>query len=179
MRDQPITLSPQQFELAVKGILDASGKELISYSSSYLEKISGTDGDYIIDVVAKFNALGAEFLVLVECKHHKRKVERQDVQVLLAKLQSTGAQKGMLFSNSGFQAGAIEFADIHGIALVQLADGNTSWSTRSMTPPTCRPAWAGSFEFCGWWHHGRSLSVMSEDNNNYTRIALGLDPDEA
>ena len=177
--DEPISLSPQAFELAVKGILDASGKELVSYSSSHLEKVEGTDGDYIIDVVARFVALEAEFLVLIECKHHRRKIERHDVQALFAKMQSTGAQKGMLFSTSGYQSGAIEFAGAHGIALVQLADGNTSWAARSASPLATRPDWAGTFEYCGWWHHGNNFSVMSEDINSYTRMALGLDPETA
>ena len=175
--DQPIDLSPKAFELAVKGILDSAAAGLVSYSSSHLKSINGTDGDYVIDVTARFEALGAAFLVLVECKHHKRKVERQDVQALHAKLQSTGAQKGMLFSTSGFQSGAIEYADVHGIALVQLADGNTTWSTRSATPLPHRPDWAGTFEYCGWWHHHSKICVMSEDENRYTRKALGLDQD--
>lgn len=177
--NDPITLTPKAYELAVKGILDASGCELVGYSSSHLEEIQGTDGDYIIDVVARFSALGADFLVLVECKHHKRKVERQDVQALHAKIQSTGAHKGMLFSTAGFQSGAITYADVHGISLVQLADGNTSWFTRSETPLTERPDWAGAFEYCGWWHNCNQFLVMSEDMNKYTRIALGLDAREA
>ncbi|WP_257311285.1 restriction endonuclease [Geothrix fuzhouensis] len=172
--DQPISLSPLDFELAVKGILDATGEPLISYTSTHQEKVGGPDGDYVIDVVARFSALNAEFVVLVECKHHKRKVERQDVQVLLSKLQSLGAHKGMLFSTAGFQAGAIEFAKSHGIALVQLADGNTSWFVRSEAPLPTRPDWAGTFKYAGWWHHDGQIGLMSEDFNRFTRQALGL-----
>ncbi|MBL0243278.1 MAG: restriction endonuclease, partial [Rhodoferax sp.] len=84
----PIEISPAEFELAVKGILDAASESLVSYQSKHLDALSAADGDYIIDVTATFKALGAEFCVLVECKHHKRKVERQDVQVLHAKLLS-------------------------------------------------------------------------------------------
>jgi hypothetical protein len=40
--------------------------------------------------------------------------------VLEQKLQSTGSQKGMIFSTSPFQSGAIEFATAHGIALVHV-----------------------------------------------------------
>jgi restriction system protein len=177
--DQPIYPSPEAFEKAVKSILDAAGAGLVSYSSSHLESVAGSDGQYEIDVTARFEALGASFLVLVECKHHKRKVERQDVQALYAKVQSTGAQKGMLFSSAGFQSGAIEYADIHGIALIQLADGNTSWFTRSATPLNTRPDWAGTFEYCGWWQRGNRFSIMSEDENRFTRMALGIDSPDA
>jgi len=73
----------------------------------------------VIDVTARFSALGASFLVLPECKHERRKVERQAVQVLHAKMVSKGAQKGMLFSVAGFQTGSIEYATVH--ELVQLS----------------------------------------------------------
>ncbi len=40
---------------------------------------SGTDGQYRLDVTVRFDQLGAEFLVLAECKDH---VRPEDVQVL-------------------------------------------------------------------------------------------------
>ena len=177
--EDPITLSPKEFELAVKGILDAAAGPLIRYESKHLEPLQGTDGEYAIDVTARFEALGADFLVLVECKQHKRKVERGDVQVLHSKVQSVGAQKGMLFSTAGFQAGAVAYADTHGIALVQIANGSSMWMTKSMGPPTPPPPWVRLPTFVGWWHHGSSIAVMSDDDPKYTLEALGLRGHEA
>ena len=171
---QTVALTPKEYELEVKKILDASGVSLTEYESTHLEPISVCDGEYIIDVVARFSALGASFLVLVECKHHKRRVERQDVQVLHSKVQSLGAHKGMLFSVTGFQSGAIDFAASHGIALVQLASGETSWFTRSATSPAKPPPWAEIPQCIGWWYQGNSRSIMSEDYGEFTRKALGL-----
>jgi restriction system protein len=113
--------------------------------------------------------------VLIECKHEQRKVERQAVQVLHAKMVSTGAQKGMLFSVAGFQAGAIEYATVHGIALVQMAKGSSTWFTRSFGAVAPRPAWADYPEYVGWWCHGNSMSVLSSAEGRFTRCALGVD----
>jgi len=88
--------------------------------------VKGVDGSYVIDVTARFSAMGASFLVLIECKHERRKVERQAVQVLHAKMVSTWAQKGMLFSVAGFQSGAVEYATVHGIAR-HCTDSNGRW----------------------------------------------------
>ena len=176
--EQPIAVTPQEYELAVKKILDSSGISLIAYESAHLETVPGTDGDYVIDVVARFTALNAEFVVLVECKHHKRKVERQDVQVLHSKLQSVGAQKAMLFSVSGFQEGALEYGEVHGIALVQFANGSTCWFTKSVGPPSPPPPWANIPKYIGWWHHGNHVSLLSESDGEYTRQALDLQPNE-
>ncbi len=174
-KGRPISLNPREYELAVKEILDAAGEELRSFQSKHLETVVGPDGEYAIDVVARFSALGADFVVLVECKHEKRKVERQDVQVLLDKVQSAGAHKGMMFSVSGFQSGAVEYATVHGIALVQLADGATCWFTRGASAPTPPPEWAGIPKYVGWWCHGKYVTVISKRDSGYTRKALGLD----
>ncbi len=168
------TLTPFEYELAVKAILDADGLSLQRYASGHLQPVSGVDGEYIIDVVATFDALGAAFVVLVECKHEKRKVERQDVQVLKSKLESTGAHKGMLFSISGFQRGAVEYADVHGIALVQLVDGFSTWHTRSIGLDSPPPTWQKLPRYVGWWHHGSHRAVLSAYDSKYTQRALDL-----
>jgi len=176
--DDRIKLTPQEYELVVKSILDGSGVLLQTYESGHLQRVAGADGEYVIDVTARFSALGADFLVLVECKHEKRKTERHDVQVLLSKVQSVGAHKGMLFSVAGFQEGAIQYADAHGIALVQLADGKTSWFTKSLGPPSPPPPYVNIPKYIGWWCHGNSMSLMSEEIGEYTRQALGIGPNE-
>lgn len=136
--------------------------------------MKGVDGRYVIDVTARFSAMGASFFVSIECKHERRKVERQTVQVLLAKIVSTGAQKGMLFSVAGFQSGAIEYATVHGIALIQMTDGNSTWFTRSFGPSTPLPVSIDGPRYVGWWCCGNELSVVSADEGRYTRRAFGI-----
>jgi len=174
----PITLSPKEFEEAVKEILDGAGVTLKDYKSEHLPSLTGVDGDYVIDVAITFSALGGDFLVLVECKHEKRRTERQDVQILHSKLQSLGAQKGMLFSTAGFQEGAVQFAELHGIALIQIAHGETTYVSRSFGPPGPAQEWAEIPKYVGWWRHGKYLTVLSPKSGAYTRNALGIAMDE-
>ncbi|WP_091875744.1 restriction endonuclease [Massilia yuzhufengensis] len=176
---EPVALTPTQYELAVKGILDGSGVLLEEFTSNHLDAVKGVDGSYVIDVTARFTALGASFLVLIECKHERRKVERQAVQVLHAKMRSTGAQKGMLFSVAGFQSGAVEYATVHGIALIQMADESSTWFTRSFGPSTPPPGAVDNAQYVGWWCRGNEFSVVSADEGKYTRRALGIDTPEA
>lgn len=167
-------ISPADFELLVKGILDKASESLVEYTSCHQARINGSDGEYVIDVLARFSALGAEFKVIVECKRTGRSVERQDVQVLHAKVSSLGAHKGMLFSTSGFQSGAVEYAEAHGIALVEVATGESNWHTRSAGPPTPPPPWVPISKYIGWLRAGNSMSLMSELHGEYARKFLGL-----
>ena len=172
--DQPASLTPREYELLVKGIIDAAASGLVDYRSEHLAPLKGSDGEYVTDVVATFSALGAKFVVVVECKHHTRKVERQDVQVLHSKLQSLAANKAMLFSVSGFQSGAVEYAEAHGIALVEVATGISNWHTRSAGLPTPPPTWVKIPPHIGWLLSIDRRSLLSEDHSEYTRAFLGL-----
>ncbi|MCW5650446.1 MAG: restriction endonuclease [Ramlibacter sp.] len=172
----PVQLSPEQFELEVKAILDGLGLGLSEYQSLHREVIGGPDGDYEIDVTVRFSALGANFLVLVECKHHKNPVKREVIQSLYAKLLSVGAQKGVVFSTSGFQSGALEFAKAHGIATVQVTEGRTSWFTKSIDGPSEPPPWANIEPIIGWLIDGTSHSIVSPQHLEYLRSVLTNDP---
>jgi restriction system protein len=135
-----------QFELEVKKFLESTSGKLEEFQTEHREYIEGPDGTYEIDITARFRVFGAKFLVLVECKHHKNRISRDYVQVLHAKLVSLGAQKAMMFSTSGFNEGAANYALQHGIALVQLASGETLYFTKSgnRTPlPDSLPAYVG------------------------------------
>lgn len=151
----PVTLTPAEFEQFVASALAKQGVGLHDFKVQHLESIKGSDGEYIMDVTARFEALGANFLVLVECKNLKRPVERDVVQVLVDKVRSIGAQKGMLFATAGFQRGALEYARVHGIALVHVADGRTSYETRSAVPTRSFPPWVP--RHVGW------ISQIAED----------------
>jgi restriction system protein len=135
-----------QFELEVKRFLESTSGKLEEFQTEHREAVHGQDGTYEIDITARFRVFGAKFLVLVECKHHKNRIMRDYVQVLHAKQVSLGAQKAMLFSTSGFNEGAVNYALQHGIALVQLASGETLYFTKSgnRTPlPNSLPAYVG------------------------------------
>ncbi len=138
----PLTLSPSEFEVLVQKHLETAGGLLSDFQVTLLEEVPGEAGDYTIDVVARFTALGgAEFLVLIECKRHKNSIKRELVQVLHDKMQDTHAQKGMMFSTAPYQDGALQYAKTRRIALVELREGGSSWHTKDFGSETLPPPW--------------------------------------
>lgn len=125
-------VSPAQLEKIVVRFLRSLGEPLASFSVEHLGKVAGPDGEFILDGVARFSALGADFTVLVECKHHRRRVERGLVQHLSDKVHSVRAQKGIMFSTGGYQDGAIEYAKARSVALVHLTPGGPISESRSL-----------------------------------------------
>jgi restriction system protein len=155
--DEPISLAPKRFEEEVEKLIRGLGVNLQEFKTQRLEVLEGSDGEYEIDVTARFEALGASFLVLVECKHHKNAIKRDVVQVLYDRIRAVGAQKGMIFSTVRFQKGTVSYALKHGIALVQVADGRTCYLTKSFGPPPPLPPWVPPY--VGW------MVSISEDGN--------------
>jgi restriction system protein len=165
-------ISAEQFELLVKETLQSSGKGLSSFKTRHREKLQGVDGTYEIDVTARFRAMGADFIVLIECKHHRSAIKRSDVQVLHDRLQSTGAQKAMIFSTAGFQKGALDYAMTHNIALVRIAEGRTSYETRSLSLTREPPPWKNISPYVAWRiksteGSGIQVTLLSRDYPEY------------
>lgn len=154
----PISLSPEEFECEVKRLLTISGTDLSDFRTAHRERLNGADGTYEIDVTVRFSALGANFVVLVECKNQQYPVKREAVQILRDRLQSVGAHKGIMFATTTFQKGAIEYAEKHGIALVRLTEWNESWVAFSDTQDSASHRGAG---YTGWlvrgWEEGDCL----------------------
>ena len=65
---------------------------------------------------------------------YKNKVNREKVAVLHRKLDSIGAQKGIMISTGGYQSGAIEYAKEHGIALIIVKDYHFEFLSHSSDP---------------------------------------------
>ena len=123
-RELPIRISPVEFEHFCLETLKAYAAEeaLQDFEIMHNQKIETPDSTYQIDVLAEYTALGCKNTVIVECKKYSRSIERSVVAELYAKLQSIGAQKGILISTSGFQSDAVKYANVHGIALWQICD---------------------------------------------------------
>lgn len=160
----PLSLSAQEFELEIRRILEEEGVRPRDFSVDHLEKIPGAEGDYIIDVTARFEALGVDFLVLIECKRQTRPIERFIVQVLADKMRSVGAQKGIIFATADFRSGAIAYAQKHGIALVHVKDGKFAYQTKANSPIAHYPAWIPKI---------LTSLVTLTDEGNMTYSALG------
>jgi len=129
--------SPADFERFVADLFRVAEPQVKSFSVVEHDVTLTPDGKYDLDTTIRFELLGAHFLVLVEAKMHKNPIKRDLVQILHQKIQSIGAHKGILVSTSRFQAGAVQYALSHGIALVKVTEGRFIYETRSRedSPP--------------------------------------------
>jgi len=102
--------------------------------------------------------------VLIECKRYNRPVEREVILSLNSKLHDVGAHKAMIFSTSGFQKGALEYAAAHGIATITFIDGKSTYETRAMnSQPVEPPPWIYFPKYSG-------LFLNYQDNRLYTSL---------
>lgn len=127
------SITPTEFEKYCLEILAgfAEEEQLCNFKITHNVRIPVEDGTYQIDVYAVFTAMGVEFKVLCECKQYSSPVGRDKVAILNDKLKSVGAHKGILLSTSGFQSGAIQYAKVHGIALIRVDDYHFEYLSHS------------------------------------------------
>lgn len=143
-------ITPQDYESQVVDWLKATGGTVESFEVKHLEYISGAGGEYEFDAVVRFTILnGAQIVILIECKRYSRPVDREKVLALWAKAQDVGAHKAMVFSTSGFQSGALDYAKAHGIATVTFVDGAYLYQTKSAGPPVPPPPWLSLPDYAG------------------------------
>jgi restriction system protein len=145
----PVKITPNEFETQVCNWLGACAR-IESIQVNHQEKIEGLSGDFAIDVLVRISIFGGAIIsILVECKHQRRPVERDEVIILEGKLRDTTAHKGMIFSTSGFQKGAIDYATNHGIAAITVIRGDWLYETKAVGPTPPRPTWMALPAFAG------------------------------
>lgn len=155
-------VSPEDYERQVARWLELSGVGLRDLRVAHLRRLPGASGEYEFDAVAEFSAFdGASFVVLVECKRHKNPVKREAILALEAKRQEVGAHKAMLFSTSGFQQGALEYATAHGIATLTFVDGRSTYETRDLWGRHEPPPWVRTPRYAGFLLSVTDDSVQS------------------
>jgi hypothetical protein len=86
------------------------------------ERVIGARGQHDVDVVVRTSRAGIEQLWVVECKWWRRSVSKLHVAALASVVQDVGADRGILLSETGFQAGAIRLASLSNITLTSLAE---------------------------------------------------------
>ncbi len=157
----------QDFERAVKLILESVGATVTKFKVNGKKKFLSDDGEYEIDASVEFTILGgASIFVLVECKAKKvgNRVERDEVLAFHSKIVSLKAQKGIFFTTSGYQKGAIKFAKEHSIALVQVVNGKTNYITKGNSiDNVAPPEWLKLPEYAGWL-----IDLSINDNISYS-----------
>ncbi len=157
-----LDITSEEYEKQVVEWLKASSGKLKEFTVNHLQRVEGSGGEYEFDAFAKFRILnGADIQVLVECKRHKKPVERKDMLISWAKLQDVKAHKAMIFSTSGFQSGAIRYADTYNIATITFTEGSFTYNTRAFGNDKAPPPWANVPKYVGLMVSMNDQSISS------------------
>lgn len=84
--------------------------------------LKGLKGEYQIDVFYQFEHAGFIHRVAIECKYHNRPLDRDTIMPFCNKITDIGNIIGVIVSKSGYQSGAKEYAEKHGITLLTTED---------------------------------------------------------
>ncbi len=116
-------MTPTEFEIYCLNLLKDIAKGYNNCSVSHNKLVIVNDGEYQIDGLINFEMFGVNYKTIVECKKYNSKIKRSQIQIFHDTLRNIGAHKGIFISTSSFQSGAMEYAKIHGIALLQIVNG--------------------------------------------------------
>lgn len=129
-------LTPEEFERYCLELLKSTSKNFENFKIKHNEIIKTNDGNYQLDGLIEFSHLGINYKTVVECKKYKNKIKRSQIQILNDTIQKVGANKGIFISTSSFQKGAMEYARIHGITLLQIIDRTIMTIQNSLSQPS-------------------------------------------
>ena len=90
----------------------------LGYSAEVEASIEGVRGKHKVDVYVTFSQHGLAFNWVVECKLWDRPAEKANVVELQGIVSDLGADRGLLFSEAGFQSGAQRMARGSNITLI-------------------------------------------------------------
>jgi restriction system protein len=82
----------------------------------------GVRTSHDIDVYVKSHYVGFDIIWIVECKHWKTAVSKLHVLALREIVADIGADRGILLSESGFQSGAVEAANLTNVQVTSIAE---------------------------------------------------------
>ena len=85
-------------------------------------RLQGVRTRHDIDVVVRSQHAGFTIMWLLECKHWQTRVSKLHVLALREIVADTGADRGILLCEAGFQIGAIEAAALTNVQLTSLAN---------------------------------------------------------
>lgn len=88
--------------------------------------VQGARTHHNIDVLVKSHHAGFDVTWIVECKHWNSRISKLHVLALREIVNDTGADRGILLAESGFQSGAIEAAALTNVHVTSLANVTTS-----------------------------------------------------
>lgn len=94
----------------------------MGFDATVEEILEGARGKHEVDVVARTTLGGVAVMWIVECKYWKSAVPKAHVLTLAQVVQDIGADRGILLSEKGFQAGAISASRKSNVLLTSLQE---------------------------------------------------------
>lgn len=125
--------SPEEFEVRVVEWLtqEFGAENLRQVTVEHQAEREAADGIRCkLDALVSVRWAGMNYVTVVECKHQRRRVEGEEVDVLAKKVERYG-HKGLLVSTGGFQRGALQRAEVEKIALVHMTAGGPVYRVRN------------------------------------------------
>jgi translation initiation factor 2 beta subunit (eIF-2beta)/eIF-5 len=107
------------FEMFVKNLYDADGTISVERDVTLIGK-SGARRQ--ADVRLTLKTVLHTYVTIVECKRWKDPVSRDRIDVLAATVEDLGASKGVMFTTSGYEEGAKQYAEHKGLDLFLVRD---------------------------------------------------------
>jgi hypothetical protein len=113
----------EEYELFIKShfekaLFKSLKKRILIQHQRDHEAIDGST--FNIDLSYTFEAGGLRYLTIIECKNWKNPVGRDQVMTFESKRQSLKAHKAVIVTATGFQRGAIEYAENNNIGLYRI-----------------------------------------------------------
>ncbi|MEI5668359.1 restriction endonuclease [Bosea sp. CCNWLW174] len=102
--------------------------ESMGFSAQVETTVQGARARHKIDIAARSTIAGVPIHWIVECKHWRSAVRKEQVMTLSQIAQDVGADRAFLLSESGFQSGAIEASRHSNVTLTSLSDLSASAS---------------------------------------------------
>lgn len=113
----------------------------LGMDANVAERVIGARGQHDVDVAVRTSRAGIQQLWVIECKWWRRSVSKLHVAALASVVQDVGADRGILLSETGFQAGAIKLALLSNITLTSLAELKDGMCLHEGTVVEAGPGW--------------------------------------
>jgi hypothetical protein len=110
-------MSWREYEEKVAHFFTARG-----WTIQHQTTVQGVRTNHQIDVMALTDRLGVTVRWLIECKDWDSKVPKEKVLALRSVVDDTGADRGIILNEAGFQRGAFEAAHSANVTVTTLAD---------------------------------------------------------
>ncbi|MEU5334672.1 restriction endonuclease [Streptomyces asoensis] len=107
----------EKYQIKVSETLSEFG-----FATQIEEVIEGARGRHEVDVTARIRYAGVDQLWIVECKKWKRAVPKERILAFASIIDDVGADRGLIFAEGGFQAGAVRASRNSSITLTNLTD---------------------------------------------------------